>query len=48
MANENTDNLSKIDFGYKEYESYFRLGGKPVVAVDVAKRSGTKCRIFRR
>ena len=33
--------VAKINFGYKEFESYFRLGGKPVVAVDVAKRSGT-------
>ena len=33
--------VAEINFGYKEFESYFRLGGKPVVAVDVAKRSGT-------
>ena len=30
-----------VEFGYKEIESYTRLSGKPVVSVDVSKRSGT-------
>ena len=33
--------VADINFGYKEAESYTRLSGKPVVSVDVAKRSGT-------
>ena len=33
--------VAKIEFGYKETESYTRLSGKPVVSVDIAKRSGT-------
>ena len=33
--------IAQIRFGYKEIESYTRLSGKPVVSVDVSKRSGT-------
>jgi len=33
--------IAEIRFGYKEIESYTRLSGKPVVSVDVSKRSGT-------
>ena len=33
--------VADIRFGYKEIESYMRLSGKPVVSVDVSKRSGT-------
>ena len=33
--------IARINFGYKEIESYTRLSGKPVVSVDVSKRSGT-------
>ena len=33
--------VAEVKFGYKEIESYTRLSGKPVVSVDVSKRSGT-------
>ena len=33
--------VADVNFGYREAESYTRLSGKPVVSVDVAKRSGT-------
>ena len=33
--------VANIDFGYKEIESYTRLSGKPVISVDISKRSGT-------
>ena len=33
--------IAEIRFGYKEIESYTRVSGKPVVSVDVSKRSGT-------
>ena len=33
--------VADVKFGYKEIESYTRLSGKPVVSVDVSKRSGT-------
>ncbi len=33
--------IAKVEFGYKELESYTRLSGKPVISVDVSKRSGT-------
>ena len=33
--------VANVTFGYKEIESYTRLSGKPVVSVDVSKRSGT-------
>ena len=32
--------VAKVEFGYKEKESYARLEGQPVVMVDVIKRSG--------
>uniref|UniRef100_UPI0040491964 efflux RND transporter permease subunit n=1 Tax=Fulvivirga sp. TaxID=1931237 RepID=UPI0040491964 len=32
--------VAKISFGYKEKQSYARLNGKPVIMVDVVKRSG--------
>jgi len=33
--------VAKVEFGYKEIESYTRLSGKSVVSVDVSKRVGT-------
>ena len=33
--------VAEVKFGYKEIESYTRLSGKPVVSVDVSKRTGT-------
>ena len=33
--------VAKVEFGYKEVESYTRLSGKPVISVDIVKRSGT-------
>ncbi|SMD32934.1 Multidrug efflux pump subunit AcrB [Reichenbachiella faecimaris] len=32
--------IAEVEFGYKEKQNYARLGGKPVVMVDVIKRSG--------
>jgi multidrug efflux pump len=33
--------VANVHFGYKEIESYTRLSGKPVISVDISKRSGT-------
>lgn len=32
--------IAEVEFGYKEKQNYARLGGQPVVMVDVIKRSG--------
>ncbi|UXP31185.1 efflux RND transporter permease subunit [Reichenbachiella agarivorans] len=32
--------IAEVEFGYKEKQSYARLNGKPVVMIDVVKRSG--------
>ncbi|MFN6945212.1 MAG: efflux RND transporter permease subunit [Cytophagaceae bacterium] len=32
--------IAKVEFGYKEKESYARLNGQPVVMLDVVKKSG--------
>ena len=33
--------VANVDFSYREIESYTRLSGKPVISVDISKRSGT-------
>lgn len=45
VKNENANivylrDIAKVEFGYKEKESYARLGGEAVVMVDAIKRSG--------